>query len=249
MSTFVLVSGGGLGGWSFQRVARLLEAQGHTVYFPTLTGVGDRAHLVSADVDLDTHITDVSNLLFYEDLRDVVLVGHSYGGMVIRGTADRVGDRVAKLVFLDAPFGRSNAEAFPPIVEMRKQGQVVNGIELVVFPDENLVGFYGVTDPEDVAWMLQRLTPHPWRSLEQHLILENESALEAIPHYLIVSSSSLEMGAHNEDRVATARAQDRFWAIDSGHCLQFTAPEAVANALLEVASEPTLIVDRVAVEK
>ena len=66
MSTFVLVSGGGLGGWSFQRVARLLEAQGHTVYSPTLTGVGDRGHLVSADVDLDTHITDVRNLLFFE---------------------------------------------------------------------------------------------------------------------------------------------------------------------------------------
>lgn len=236
MTTFVLVPGSGLGRWSYQTVTRLLEARGHEVYATTLTGVGERSHVVSANTDLDTHITDVVSLLFYEDLKDVVLVGHSYGGMVIRGAADRAPDRVGKLVFLDAPFGRSNAEAFPPIIEMRKEGKVVDGVELVIFPSEDLLRFYGIDDPTDMAWILQRLTPHPWKSLEQHLVLRNESALEEIPQYHIVSKSSLEMGAHNQDRIAKARADGRLWEIDSGHCLQLTAPEDVAAALLEIAA-------------
>ncbi len=96
MATFVLVHGGGHGGWCYQKVARLLRAAGHEVYSPTLTGLGERSHLVSSEVDLDLQITDVVNVLRYEDLRDVILVGHSYGGMVITGVADRAADRVGR---------------------------------------------------------------------------------------------------------------------------------------------------------
>ena len=85
MTTFVLVHGGGHGGWCYQTVARLLQAEGHVVYAPSLTGLGERSHLRRPGIDLDTHITDVIALLHYEDLHDVVLVGHSYGGMVITG--------------------------------------------------------------------------------------------------------------------------------------------------------------------
>ena len=102
MATYVLVHGGGHGGWCYQRVARILRAAGHDVYTPTLTGLGERSHLVSADVDLDLHIRDIVAVLHYEDLRDVILVGHSYGGMVITGVADRATDRVGRLVYLDA---------------------------------------------------------------------------------------------------------------------------------------------------
>src|SRR6266704_2926101 len=100
MATYVLVHGGSHGGWCYQRVARLLRSAGHDVYAPTLTGVGERAHLLGPDVDLETHITDVVQLLRYEDLNDVILVGHSYGGMVITGVADRALDRVGHLVYL-----------------------------------------------------------------------------------------------------------------------------------------------------
>src|SRR5262245_27253642 len=102
MATYVLVHGGAHGGWCYQRVARILRADGHEVYTPTLTGCGERAHLVSAEVDLETHIADVVAVLEYEDLEDVVLVGHSYGGMVITGVADRAPERIGRLVFLDA---------------------------------------------------------------------------------------------------------------------------------------------------
>ena len=90
MATFVLVHGGGHGGWCYQRVGPLLRAAGHDVYTPTLTGLGERAHLLRADIDLDFHIGDIVNVLHFDDLRDVILVGHSYGGMVITAVADRV---------------------------------------------------------------------------------------------------------------------------------------------------------------
>ncbi|MGW7517486.1 alpha/beta fold hydrolase [Streptomyces sp. NPDC054796] len=236
MATYVLVHGAGHGGWSYQKVARLLEAAGHTVYSPTLTGLGERSHLVSPGVDLDTHITEVANLLFYEDLRDVVLVGHSYGGTVIRGAADRVSDRVGKLVFLDAPDGRSQTEAFPHLLKERENSRVVEGVELVLFPSEDLVRFFGVTDPEDIAWMLPRLTPQPWKTLEQPLVLNNGPAVETIPQYRIVSATSLGLGIHDEELMAKARAEGRFWEIDSGHDLMISEPGAVSGLLTEIAS-------------
>src|SRR3954468_17985304 len=107
MATYVLVHGGGHGGWCYQKVAALLRGAGHDVYTPTLTGLGERSHLVSPDVDLDMHIADVVAVLHYDDLRDVILVGHSYGGMVITGVADRAADRIGRLVFLDAANPRN----------------------------------------------------------------------------------------------------------------------------------------------
>src|SRR2546421_3661916 len=102
MATYVLVHGGGHGGWCYGRVARILRSEGHDVHAPTLSGLGERSHLLSPQVDLDRHIRDITMVLHYEDLRDVILVGHSYGGMVITGVADRAPDRIARLVYLDA---------------------------------------------------------------------------------------------------------------------------------------------------
>src|ERR1700756_204560 len=99
MATFVLVHGGGHGGWCYRKVARLLREAGHEVFTPTLTGLAERSHLVSPSTDLETHIADIVNLLAWEDLQDIILVGHSYGGMVITGVADRAADRIAELVY------------------------------------------------------------------------------------------------------------------------------------------------------
>ncbi len=102
MSTFVLVHGAWHGGWCWKRVRGALQAQGHQVFTPTLTGVADRSHLLSREVNLETHITDVANLMLWEELSEVVLCGHSYGGAVISGVADRIPDRISALVYLDA---------------------------------------------------------------------------------------------------------------------------------------------------
>jgi pimeloyl-ACP methyl ester carboxylesterase len=138
MATYVRVHGGGHGGWCYQKVARRLGAAGHEVHAPSLTGLGERSHLVGPHVDLHLHCRDVAALLHYEDLRDVILVGHSYGGMVITGAADLAADRVGKLVYLDAANpvnGQSLLDIAGPILEaVRPMGAVVDGVELVLLP-------------------------------------------------------------------------------------------------------------------
>jgi pimeloyl-ACP methyl ester carboxylesterase len=236
MRTYVLVHGGGHGGWCYQRVARALRAKGHEVYTPTLTGLGERQHLLSAAVDLNMHIVDVVNVLEFEDLRNVILVGHSYGGMIITGVADRVPERIGNLVYLDAAYpqnGQSLVDhAGPMMLAARAGARVVNGIELLLFPGEDPMHFYGVTDPEQIAWMKPKLTPHPWKCFEQKLVLENEAVMRRIPQSFIVC------GFHMDDQsraALEALSNGRFWEIDTGHDLMITEPEAVTDALLRLA--------------
>jgi pimeloyl-ACP methyl ester carboxylesterase len=237
MATYVLVHGGGHGGWCYSRVAPLLRAEGHDVYTPTLTGLGERAHLMRADIDLDFHIRDVIAVLHYEDLRDVILVGHSYGGMVITGVADRASDRLGKLVYLDAATpanGESLVDHAGPIINaVRPLGETVDGIELVLLPGPDAGRLYGVEDHRDLAWMADRLTPHPWQCFEQKLVLTDEEALAAIPQYHVVCTPTLT--SREPTRIERARAEGRLWDIDTGHDLMITEPEAVAGALLEIA--------------
>ena len=235
MATYVLVHGGGHGGWCYRKVATRLRQAGHEVSTPTMTGLGERAHLLNADIDLDVHIRDIAEVLHYDDLRDVILVGHSYGGMVITGVADRATDRIGRLVYLDAANpvnGQSLVDVAGPIIEAtRPMGQVVNGVELVLLPSPDAGMFYGVTDPDALSWMADRLTGHPWKCFDQPLELTNEAALWAIPRYHIVCTSTL--ATRDPQMMATARAEGRLWDIDTGHDLMITAPEAVSDALLE----------------
>jgi pimeloyl-ACP methyl ester carboxylesterase len=239
MATYVLVHGGGHGGWCYQPVARLLRSSGHEVYTPTLTGLGERAHLLSADVDLDMHVRDVVAVLQFEDLDDVILVGHSYGGMVITGAADRASDRVGRLVYLDAATpvqGQSLVDVAGPVIEsVRPSGEMRDGVELVLLPAPGAGAFYGVTDPADLAWMDARLTGHPWRCFEQRLELENEALLWSIPQYHIVCTSTV--ATRDPELMAKARVDGRLWDIDTGHDLMITEPEWVAAALIDVAGD------------
>lgn len=208
------------------------------MHAPTLTGLGERSHLLSTSIDLDTHITDVVALLFYEDLRDVILVGHSYGGMVITGVADRAGGRVGRLVYLDAANprnGQSLVDVAGPVIEAtRPAGRVVDGVELVLLGAPGAAAFYGVEDPDDQAWMDERLTGHPWRCFEQPLRLTDEDALRAIPQYHIVCSSTL--ATRDRELMEAARAAGRLWDIDTGHDLMISEPAFVADTLMEIAT-------------
>jgi pimeloyl-ACP methyl ester carboxylesterase len=238
MATYVLVHGGGHGGWCYERVARLLRDAGHDVYTPTLTGLGERSHLGSANVDLDLHIQDVVAVLHYDDLHDVILVGRSYGGMVITGVGDRAAARIGRIVYLDAATpinGQSLVDVAGPVIEaVRPMGEVVDGLELVLLPAPDAGLLYGVTEPADLAWTAERLAGHPWQCFEQPLRLTNEAALWAIPQYHIVCTSTL--ATRDPDLMAKAREEGRLWDIDTGHDLMITEPEAVANALIEVAA-------------
>ena len=112
MTNFVLVQGAWIGGWYWRPIAQALRKAGHEVYTPTLTGLGERSHLIGPNVNLDTHITDVANVFKYEELSDAVLVGHSYGGMVVTGAADALPERIASLVYLDAFVPRNGQALF-----------------------------------------------------------------------------------------------------------------------------------------
>jgi pimeloyl-ACP methyl ester carboxylesterase len=236
MATFVLVHGGGHGGWCYQPVARILQAAGHIVYNPSLTGLAEREHLMSADIDLDTHITDIVKLLHYEDLRDAIIVGHSYGGMVITGVADRATDRVGHRVYLDAAYptnGESLLEHAGPMISATRQfSQTINGVELVMLSDFSKPEFFGVTEPKMHAWTAERLTPQPWKTFEQKLVLTNEAAMRAIPESHIICTETIP---GRDMELLKARSNGRVWDIDTGHDLMLTEPQWVADRLQDVA--------------
>ncbi len=136
MANYVIVHGAWGGGYAWQGIARSLRRAGHEVYVPTLTGLGERAHLLRPDIDLDTHIADVANLVRFEELDRFVLVGHSYGGAVITGVADAMPEKIATLVYLDAfvlQNGQSIAELQPRREAQAPQGSTVPPLPLSVF--------------------------------------------------------------------------------------------------------------------
>jgi pimeloyl-ACP methyl ester carboxylesterase len=238
MANIVLVHGGGHGGWCWQRLAPLLRQDGHAVYTPTLTGLGERAHLVNAAIDLDTHITDIVAVLEYEDLSDVILVGHSYGGMVITGVADRALLRVAHLVFLDAAHprnGESLADTSPALMDFARQSsRIIEGCELVLWPSAEVVQMMGVVEPHDAAWLFGKLTPHPWKCFAQPLRLAHEALVRQIPFSNINASWSMKV--RPPESVRRAREGDRVWEIEAGHDLMITEPRAVAALLSKLAN-------------
>ena len=123
MTTFVLVHGAWHGGWCYKRVARLLRQAGHEVYTPTLTGLGERAHLINRAIDLDTHVQDIVGVICCEELSDVVLCGHSYGGMVITGVAEQIAAKIRSLVYLDA-FVPENGKSLMDYLPAQQSGQM-----------------------------------------------------------------------------------------------------------------------------
>ena len=162
MATFVLVHGGWAGGWQWREVASLLRAAGHEVFTPTLTGLGERVHLASPDVGLDTHIQDILMVLAYEELRDVILVGYSYSGMVITGVAERAPERLAHLVYLDAYVPRDGESLLdmlgPDAAAFIEQAAQAHGD-----------GWRIPHDPPDAP----RRTPHPLKTGQQPVSLTN----------------------------------------------------------------------------
>lgn len=237
MATFVLVHGGGHGGWCFNRVSQRLQSLGHRTYSPSLSGLGDRKHLVSPLIDLETHIADIANLIEYNDIEDAVLLGHSYGGMVITGAADRVPNRIRQLVYLDAAHPR-NGEAMvdnvsPAVLEiLKKEIRTERGVELVMFSDSLLLAAMGVDDPEDYQWLLSKVTPHPWKCFVQPLKLNNESAVRGLHRTSINCANTLKVLSGEKLTRRTVDA-DRVVEVDAGHDLMITDPGEVARILIE----------------
>ena len=236
MATFLLVHGGWVGGWYWRRVTPLLEAAGHRVLTPTLTGLGERAHLCGPAIDLDTHIEDVANVIQYEDLRDVVLVGHSYGGMVITGVADQAAERVAHLCYLDAfvpEDGQALADLVGPaiIAAAREKAHLSSDGSRVpmLFP----LAAVGVEKDEDVIWMTPRLTAHPLHSMLQPIRLANPAARTLPRTFIYCTRPAL---GFFDGFAQHARSSWRYREIPTGHTAMVTEPRRVADLLLEIAA-------------
>jgi pimeloyl-ACP methyl ester carboxylesterase len=173
--TFVLLHGAWHGGWCWNRVAEPLRAAGHRVYTPTQTGLGERSHLISKNVTLDVFVQDLVNVFEWEDLNDVILVGHSFGGIASTGAAERIPERIHHLVYLDSLILQSGQSAFDAIPSdvaeaRRKTAQEFSGGVSIPVPDPKT---FGITDPADVAWLKAKCTPHPLQTYETRLTLKN----------------------------------------------------------------------------
>lgn len=237
MATFVLVHGAFEGGWCWQRVARRLRAKGHEVHTPTLSGCGDRAHLLTREIGLETHVQDVGALIELEDLRDVILVGHSYGGAVVTVVADRVADRIGRLVYLDsaAPgHGQASTGAFAEGTE-DKLDEMSQGSDWLLPPIP--LDSVGITDPDDVAWVEPRRRPHPLRTLNEPVMLSSGKEPPSYPvSYVVHTDKKVMIELFGVDPLApfVAKAKELGWRlseIDAGHDAMITHPDRVAEVL------------------
>jgi pimeloyl-ACP methyl ester carboxylesterase len=246
VATYVLVGGGWLGGWCWQPVARRLRDNGHDAYPVTLTGLGERTHLASSEVDLETHITDVVNLVEFEDLHDIILLGHSYGGVVVTGVADRIPRRISQLVYLDTgplPDGTALIEAFPPDARTYIERQVEelgDGWRFPMPPPEELanMGSLEGLDDDHLRLLRSRATPQPFRTYTQPLRLENSSR-EELPKLGILCSLSLDQVQEmiaSGDPVFRGLAGPtwRLVELPTGHWSMFSMPEDLARLLLDL---------------
>jgi pimeloyl-ACP methyl ester carboxylesterase len=237
MATFVLVHGSMHGGWCWKRVPPLLRAAGHEVFAPTLTGLGERAHLAHRGIDLDTHIRDVLGVLTYEDLSQVVLVGHSYGGMVVTGVADRSPERIAHLVLVDgvmAGNGQTVLDFFPPERRAAWRALVEAEGDGWRLPPADPTAF-GITDPEDVAWVRVRLAPQPFTTFTQPLRLADPAGFGGPKTFVAcVESPPAGWRAAMIERARTERGW-RYLELATGHDAMITAPWELAELLLEIA--------------
>jgi pimeloyl-ACP methyl ester carboxylesterase len=247
MAAYVLAGGGWLGGWCWQRVARRIREESHDAFPVTLTDLGERVHLASPEVDLETHITDVVNLIEFEDLREVVLVGHSYAGLVITGVADRVPERIAQLVYLDTgafPDGTVIIDSFPPETRRYVERQVEesgDGWRFPMPPPEELTNFGSLEglDETHLQLLRSRAVDQPFGTFTQPLRLEN-TAREALPKVGILCSFSLEevqAMIASSDPVFRELASPKwqFVELPTGHYPMFSRPDDLAAVLLNLA--------------
>lgn len=234
MSVFVLVHGAWHGGWAWQYVRKILERDTHQVYTPTLTGHGERAHLMSENISMDTVVDDVVTVFKTENISEAILVGHSFGGAIISGVAERVPSRIRQLVYLDAAIlenGECMFDCMSPEIaaERRRMAfQSVDGISLGVPTQAQL----GVTDAEQWVFLERRLTPQPLSTYETALNLQNRPGYGFPCRYIICENPKFK-----SLQWARARARQYGWpitAINTGHEAMVSAPEALCKILLEI---------------
>ena len=238
MATFLVAHGAWSAGWAWKKMRPLLRARGHDVFTPTYTGVGERVHLAHRDIDLETHIADVLGVLKCEDLRNLILVGHSYGGMVATGVADRATERLSQLVYLDAFAPRDGQSLLDLQTEEARQrvreGAKKEGDGWRIPPSPTPPD----TSPEDLAWVSAHRMPQPIKTFEQKIKLAG--AVDRLPRTYIYCKISRPGDVFRQFR--DRASSEKGWKcidIDASHSPNVTAPAALAGILDGIAAAPS----------
>ncbi|MDG4889842.1 alpha/beta hydrolase [Mesorhizobium sp. WSM4887] len=232
MAKFVLVHGAWHGGWCYDLVARRLRSKGHEVYTPTLTGLGERSHLLDDKIDLNTHIQDVLNVIKWQDLDQIILCGHSYGGMIVTGVADAAPEKIANLVYLDAYVPKDGEAIWDYMGEERRRtllrdAEPYNGQAIAAPPPAH----FGV-EPRNQAWVAGKMTPQPTLTLTQPIRLRGAYAADRRHVYVFATGPSSMQGFYPELK------SDPAWEVKTmncGHDQMVDAPDEVAEILIQAA--------------
>jgi pimeloyl-ACP methyl ester carboxylesterase len=232
MATFVLVHGAFHGGWCWRDVAASLRAAGHAVFTPTLTGLGERSHLAAPAVDLSTHVHDVAQVIEWEGLQSVVLVGHSYGGMVITGVADRLADRLAALVYLDA-LVPENGDCVLDLQPPERRAAILEEVAANggwLWPPRT-AEFYGVRDPAKQAGVDGKCTPQPFHTLFERRRMDGPPAGKvARKLFILCPDPPLPYMRRFYDMASSTPAWQAM-ELATGHDAMVTEPETLAHIL------------------
>ena len=240
MATFVLMHGGGMGGWTWKFVRELLEAQGHRVFTPTFTGFGERAHLIGRNVGNATHVTDIVNVLHYEDLTEVILVAHSYAGTVAPGVVAQAGGRIARVIYLDAIVPHAG-ERIASLLGFASE-QDMAGLDALLDSGEGPVGS-GVheqqramarehphlMDRDREQWLLDRLSDQPMRATCCTIEAGAESIL--LPVDYVAAQHTIMAAMHDRARALGWPVHDH----PGDHAFVVGDPEGVTDLILKIA--------------
>jgi pimeloyl-ACP methyl ester carboxylesterase len=239
MATFLLMHGGGMGGWTWKFMREILEAKGHKVFTPTFTGFGERAHLIGRDVGNETHVTDIVNVLHYEDLTDVILVAHSYAGTIAPGVLAQAGDRILRVIFLDAIIPHAGERivsllGFAPEADMA-------GLDAMLDAGEGPIGS-GVHEQqramakehphmmsaERQTWLLDHLSDQPMRATCCVIKVGAESIKH--PADYIAAKNTIMTAMHDRARALGWPVHDH----PGDHAFNVGDPEGVSDMILGI---------------
>jgi pimeloyl-ACP methyl ester carboxylesterase len=229
-ATFVVAHGAWSSGWAWKKMHPLMRDRGHRLITPSYTGLGERVHLANRDIDLDTHITDIVNVLFYEDLRDVVLIAHSYGGVVGTGVADRARDRVRRLIYLDAfvPQDGQSLYDLTGQAPQKERARAVDGWRVAPNPPPP------DTPAEDLEWIAARRLHHPIGTLEQPLKLR-QGPLTLPRDYILCTKSETFRRYADQARADGWPTHE----LDASHNPHITVPGELMTLLDRIVQAPT----------
>lgn len=232
----MFVHGSCHGGWCWKKLVQYLNPNEFNIFLPTLTGLGERSHLANEKTDLYTHIEDILQVFKYEDLSNVILIGHSYAGMVISGVAEVIPDKIKLLIYLDAYIPQDGKTAFdlvPGLMDLYK-GRTMHDQNKPWLVKSYTPHEFDISDTKDVQWVEPKLVPMPWHTHTQPLKIKNKESMK-IPKAFVTS------GAFGEGMFQRQTEEEKnkwdYYELKRGHDVMITAPEELARILSIIISK------------